>query len=74
MEARAEDQFRQVLQTAAGDLEYLALQDRCVELDQPFLAAIRKLPEEDRRIVMDYICALGASTLRLTEIACEHMK
>ena len=74
MEARAEDRFRQALQTAAGDPEYRALQDRCVELDQPFLAAIGKLPEEDRRVVMDYICALGASTLRLTEIACEQIK
>ena len=74
MEARAEDRFRQVLQTAAADPEHQALQDRCIELDQSFLAAIGKLPEEDRRVVMDYICALGASILRLTEIACAYMK
>lgn len=71
MDTRAEDRFRQVLQTAAGDPEYRALQSRCAGLDQPLLAALEKLPEEDRRVVLDYIRALGASALRLTEIACE---
>ena len=74
MDTRAEDRFRQVLQTAAGDPEYRALQSRCAGLDQHFLAALEKLPEEDRRVVLDYIRALGESALRLTEIACEHMK
>lgn len=71
MDTRAEDRFRQVLQTAAGDPEYRALQGRCAGLDQPLLAALEKLPEADRRVVLDYIRALGESALRLTEIACE---
>ncbi len=70
METRAEGRFRQIMQTAAGDPEYRALQSRCAGLDQAFLAVMEKLPEEDRRVVMDYIRALGASALRLTEIAC----
>ena len=68
MDTRAEDRFRQVLQTAAGDPEYRALQGRCAGLDQPLLAALEKLPEADRRVVLDYIRALGESALRLTEI------
>jgi len=44
MKARAEDRFRQILQTAAGDSEYQALQDRCIELDLPFLAAAGEGP------------------------------
>lgn len=70
MDMEALDRFRQVQSTASGDAEYLALQRRCAELDLPFLAAMEKLSAEDRAVVMDYIRALGASALRLTEIAC----
>ena len=35
------------------------------------LAALEKLPETDRSVIRAYIQLMGASALRLTEIACE---
>ena len=70
MEKQAQERFRQVLAAAAADPEYQTLQTRCAELDRQVLAALEKLPEEDRAALRDYIHTLGASALRLTEIAC----
>ena len=70
MEKRTQERFRQVLAIAAADMEYQTLQARCAELDGQVLAALEKLPEEDRAALREYIRALGESALRLTEIAC----
>ena len=70
MEKLAQERFRQVLAAAAADPEYQTLQARCAELDRRVLDALQKLPDEDRAAVLDYIQTLGASALRLTEIAC----
>ena len=70
MEKLAQERFRQVLAAAAADPEYQTLQARCTELDRRVLDALEKLPDEDRAAVLDYIQTLGASALRLTEIAC----
>ena len=40
-------------------------------MDQAVLAALEKLPPADRELLRDYIHILGASALRLTELACE---
>ena len=70
MENLAQERFQQVLSAAAKDPEYQALQHRCAELDSRVLDALEKLPNEDRTAIRDYIQTLGASALRLTEIAC----
>ena len=70
MENLDQERFRQVLALAAADPEYQSLQTRCAELDRRVLDALQKLPDEDRAAVLDYIQSLGASALRLTEIAC----
>ena len=70
MENLDQERFRQVLALAAADAQYQALQTRCAELDRRVLDALEKLPDEDRAAVLDYIQTLGASALRLTEIAC----
>ena len=71
MENKAQERFRQVLAAAAADPEYQNLQTRCAELDGQVLAALEKLPEEDRAVLRAYIHTLGASALRLAEIACK---
>ena len=53
-------------------MEYQTLQARCAELDEQVLAALDKLPEEDRAALREYIQTLGTSALRLTEIACNN--
>ena len=73
MDAMASDRFRQVLALAAADPEYQALQRECEELDKRVLGALEKLPPKDRSVIREYIRVLGASALRLTEIACETM-
>ena len=70
MEKTAQERFRHVMTAAAADTEYQTLQARCTELDGQVLAALEKLPEEDRAALREYIRALGESALRLTEIAC----
>ena len=45
----------------------------CEELDKRVLGALEKLPPKDRSVIREYIRVLGASALRLTEIACETM-
>ena len=70
MENLAQERFRQVLALAAADEQYQVLRNRCAELDSRVLDALEKLPDEDRAAVLDYIQTLGASALRLTEIAC----
>ena len=71
MEGTAEKRFSRVLAAAAADPEYRRLRLECEKLDPAFLAVLEKLPEQDRRIVTDYIEALGASALRMTELLCE---
>ena len=74
MEQTAADRFERVHALAAKDPEYQQLQQQMAGLDLPFLAVLEKLEPEDRQVILDYIRALGASALRLTEIACETIK
>lgn len=74
MEQTAAERFAQVHILAAKDPEYQQLQSQMAGLDLPFLAALEKLNPADRQIIRDYVRALGASALRLTEIACEYLK
>ena len=71
MEKMAQERFQQVLSAAAADPEYQRLRSRLEELDLPVLAVLEKLEQEDQTVIREYIRALGASALRLTEIACE---
>lgn len=71
MDAAAQERFSHVLSLAAEDKTYQQLQQYCEMLDEPFLAALKKLPEVDHSIIREYIRATGASALRLAEIACE---
>ena len=71
MEQRAAARFERIHALAATDPEYQRLQGQMAGLDLPFLAALEKLEQKDRAVIMDYIRTLGASALRLTEIACE---
>ena len=72
MDKIAQERFLRIHARAAQDGTYLELQSRCAGLDAPFLAAMEKLSDAERQVVMDYIRAVGASALRLLEIACEH--
>lgn len=71
MEQTAQQRFSRVLALAAADPEYQDLQNECARMDQAVLAALEKLPPADRELLRDYIHILGASALRLTELACE---
>ena len=71
MEQAAQQRFSQILALAAADPVYQDLQHECARMDRAVLAALEKLPPEDRETVRDYIHTLGASALRLTELACE---
>ena len=70
MEQGAWERFEQAHTLAAQDPEYQQLQHRLAELDLPLLAVLEKLEPEDQAVIRAYIRALGASALRLTEIAC----
>ncbi len=74
MEQTAAERFERIHALAAEDREYQGLQRQMAGLDLPFLAVLEKLEPEDRQVILDYIRALGASALRLTEIACETIK
>ena len=71
MDQAAAQRFSRVLALAAADPEYQSLQGECAGLESAVLTALEKLCREDRTVVTDYIRALGASALRLAEIACE---
>ena len=71
MENLAQERFQQVLSAAAKDPEYQRLRHRLEELDLSVLAVLEKLEPEDQTVIREYIRALGASALRLTELACE---
>ena len=71
MDAVARERFFHVLALAAEDEVYQKLLLHCEFLDEPVLAALEKLPETDRSVIRAYIQLMGASALRLTEIACE---
>lgn len=71
MDEKAQQHFAQVLSLAAEDEHYQQLRHRCELLDSAFLTVIEELPEEKRAVMRAYIQAIGASALRLTEIACE---
>ena len=71
MKQTAQQRFSRVLALAAADPEYQDLQNECARMDQAVLAALEKLPPADRELLRDYIHILGASALRLTELACE---
>ena len=70
MEEHIQVRFAQILARAAEDEIYQQLRQQCDLLDRPLLAVLEELPEEARRLVTDYIRVLGASALRLAEIAC----
>ena len=70
MEQMAAARFERIHALAAKDPEFGELQSQLARLDLPFLAALEKLEPEDRGVILDYIRTLGASALRLTEIAC----
>ena len=71
MDAAARERFSRVLSLAAEDDVYQKLRLHCELLDEPVLSVLEKLPEVDRAVIRAYIQLLGASALRLTEIACE---
>ena len=71
MDTAARERFSRVLSLAAEDEAYQKLRLHCELLDEPVLAALEKLPEADRAVIRAYIQLMGASALRLTEIACE---
>ena len=71
MEQTAQQRFSRILALAAADPEYQDLQNECARMDQAVLTALEKLPPADRELLRDYIHILGASALRLTELACE---
>ena len=71
MDTAARERFSHVLAMAAEDETYQILRLHCESLDEPVLAVLEKLPEVDRAVMRAYIQLLGASALRLTEIACE---
>lgn len=71
MDAVARERFSHVLAMAAEDEVYQKLLLHCEFLDEPVLAALEKLPKTDRSVIRAYIQLMGASALRLTEIACE---
>ena len=71
MDAAAQECFSRVLTLAAEDECYQKLQLYIEMLDEPFLAALKKLSDVDRSIVKEYVRVTGVSALRLTEIACE---
>ena len=71
MDAAARKRFSRVLSLAAEDEAYQKLRFHCEFLDEPLLAVLEKLPETDRAVIRAYIQLMGASALRLTEIACE---
>ena len=70
MKQTAEERFAWVNAQAAKDPEYQRLRSRLDELDLPVLAVLEKLEPEDQAVIREYIRTLGASALRLTEIAC----
>ena len=71
MDTAARERFSRVLSLAAADEAYQKLRLHCEFLDEPVLAVLEKLPETDRALIRAYIQLMGASALRLTEIACE---
>lgn len=71
MEGTAAARFEWIHALAAEDPEYQRLQRQLAGLDVPVLAALEKLEQKDRAVILDYIRVLGASALRLTELACE---
>ena len=74
MKQTAAERFERIHALAAEDPEYQRLLRQMAGLDLPFLAVLEKLEPEDRGVILDYIRTLGASALRLTEIACETIK
>ena len=71
MDAAARELFSRVLSLAAEDEAYQKLRLHCEFLDDPVLTVLEKLPETDRAVIRAYIQLMGASALRLTEIACD---
>ena len=74
MDRTAQALFERVHALAAKDPEYQNLQQQLAGLDLPVLEVLEKLESGDQSVIREYIRILGASALRLTEIACENMK
>ena len=74
MDQTAQERFERVHTLAAKDAQYQNLQQQLAGLDLPVLKVLQKLEPRDQSVIRDYIRVLGASALRLTEIACENMK
>ena len=74
MKQTAEERFAWVHGLAAEDPEYQRLRHRLEELDLPVLAVLEKLEPKDQTVIREYIRALGASALRLTELACGNIE
>ena len=73
MEEKAQERFEHILSLAAGDETYRQLLQQCAALDQPLAEVLSGLPGETQMLFREYIRVLGASALRLVEIACEEL-
>ena len=73
MEEKAQKRFEHILSLAAGDENYQQLLQQCSNLDRPLSAALEGLAEETQSLLREYIRLLGASALRLVEIACKEI-
>ena len=71
MDTAAQERFSRVLSLAAEDELHRQLRLHCELLDEPLLAILEKLSETERTVIREYIRLMGASALRLTELACE---
>lgn len=73
MEEKAQKRFEHILSLAAGDETYQQLLRQCSNLDRPLAEVLAGLPGETQMLFREYIRMLGASALRLVEIACEEL-
>ena len=73
MDEKAQKRFEHILALAAGDETYQQLLQQCSDLDRPLAEVLDGLPGETQMLFREYIRVLGASALRLVEIACEEL-
>ena len=73
MEEKAQKRFEHILSLAAEDETYQQLLQQCSNLDRPLAEVLEGLPGETQSLFREYIRLLGASALRLAEIACEEI-
>ena len=63
--------YLKLLEIAKEDLEYRQLCAECGRLDGQVVDLLKRIPKEDRDLLMDYIGTTGAANLKLVEIACQ---